>query len=412
MLVPLGTDEPLRKTAWCTYGVIAINLFCFIFLTQTVPDYSFFPAGYDTSQIEPEFMPMMTAPHEAMPLGRNGLAWYQFITFQFANTGFWTLIGHMLFLFALGRTLENKIGHIAFLALYLLGGAFAGLCHITLSVYPVSGSAGSICAVAAAFLVVVPNSTVKVFYFIYLIGFLEVSGLTFVLAYVGFDLLFTFSGTRHSQGSFTVVYISHLAGYVFGLAAGFAALLTGLVPKSHNDLLHMIQQYKRRQAFKAQIREGNQPWMNPKENATILSKVLAADGTPVSPQKQQILSLRAEIFEKITGTQFESAAALYDQLLTLDPSQTLTRQPQFDLANHLFATNKYPQAVAAYERFLETYKTDPDRHQVQLVLAIIYTRYLNTPQKARDLLNQFADELTDPGQKDLVKTLREELGAG
>jgi membrane associated rhomboid family serine protease len=409
MLIPLGTDQPLRKTAWCTYGLIAINFFCHFFLTQTVPDYSLFPPGVDTAHIDPQFMPMTTVPHESMPLVRNGLAWYQFITFQFANTGLLILIGHMIFLFGLGRALENKIGHVGFLAIYLLGGAFAGLCHITATVYPVSGAAGSVCAVAAAFLVIMPNTVVRVLYFIYFIGVIELSGLTFVLAYVGFDLLFTFSGIRSSQGAFSVVYITHVAGYAFGLAAGFGLLLTGLVPKSHNDLIHMIQQYRRRQAFAEQVRSSGQPWLNPVEGKTDISRVLVGSGAPLTPRQEEVLKLRAQILEQVGATRFDAASGLYDKLLEIDPTQTLTRQAQFDLANHLFSAGRHDRAAVAYERFLETYKTDPDCQQIKLVLAIIYTRYTRQPQKARDLLDGLAGDFLDTGQKELVKTLREEL---
>ncbi len=410
MFFPIGTDEPIRREAWCTYAIIVITALCFFLLHDNV---RILPDSLQNQNIDLDspsldrFAFYQWQCPTWMPLKNPGFVWYQLFTYQFAHAGIMHLVMNMVFLFAFGRPLENKLGHFAFLALYLVGGSFAGLAHILTSSAPVIGASGSVCAVTGAFLALLPNANVRVVYFFYVtMGVLEVTGLTLILTYFCIDLIMTVLSIRSAHGAFSVAYTAHLGGYIFGILLGLTLLKLKIIPTSHNDLLHMITQYRRRQEFRRVNQSGKRPWLNSPPDITGV-----AANNPTSSEKEQILQLRAQISKKAQAQDFDAACDLYLRLLTIDPGQTLTRQTQHDLANHFFSTHKHAQAAQAYERFLDTYKADPDKSQIQLMLTILYLRYLNQPDKARAILDEATPLLTETDHKNLAASLREELGS-
>ncbi|MDP6058687.1 MAG: hypothetical protein QGH33_07330, partial [Pirellulaceae bacterium] len=83
---------------------------------------------------------------------------------------------------------------------------------------------------------------------------------------------------------------------------------------------------------------------------------------------------------------------------------------QLDLANHLMERQRYDLASRAYELFLTAYKKYTQHEQVELILALIYVRYLDHPERARELLNVALPCLQDSQQKDLAERILGELG--
>jgi hypothetical protein len=78
-----------------------------------------------------------------------------------------------------------------------------------------------------------------------------------------------------------------------------------------------------------------------------------------------------------------------------------------DIANQLMSEHRAAEAARAYEQFLTHYSTTYEySEQVELMLGILYSRYLHDPPKAVEHLQKAAPRLTDPGQ---VQMCREEL---
>ena len=50
----------------------------------------------------------------------------QFFTYQFLHANPMHIIGNMLFLYIFGNNVNDKMGHLGYLAFYLAGGVFAG----------------------------------------------------------------------------------------------------------------------------------------------------------------------------------------------------------------------------------------------------------------------------------------------
>jgi len=75
---------------------------------------------------------------------------YSLLTSMFLHGGWLYLIGNMLYLWVFGDNIEAVIGHIGYLAFYLLGGLAASAAHIALnadSSVPSISASGAITAV-------------------------------------------------------------------------------------------------------------------------------------------------------------------------------------------------------------------------------------------------------------------------
>ena len=91
------------------------------------------------------------------------------------------------------------------------------------------------------------------------------------------------------------------------------------------------------------------------------------------------------------------------ELRAIDPNQVLSRQNQLDLANHLYEQDLHAAAADAYEGFLRVYpKADQVKH-VTLILGLLYSRYLNRPDRAEPYLKQVIDRLHEGKEVELAK---------
>ena len=67
---------------------------------------------------------------------------------------------------------------------------------------------------------------------------------------------------------------------------------------------------------------------------------------------------------------------------------------------------QWEQAARAYELFLARYGNCQFSEQVELMLGVIYARYINKPEKAVKYLRSARDKIHDSGQ---VKMCNDEL---
>ena len=77
----------------------------------------------------------------------------------------------------------------------------------------------------------------------------------------------------------------------------------------------------------------------------------------------------------------------------------MTRQTQLDIANQLFSDGQYPAAADAYELYLRTYPKADQIQNVELILGIVYARYLNRYDRAKEVLTMALPKLH--AQRDL-----------
>ncbi len=145
-------------------------------------------------------------------------AWATLLTYQFLHGGFWHLLGNMLFLWVFGDNVEDSMGHLRFLAFYLLCGALAVGVHL-IGVgdvrQPLIGASGAVSGVIAAYLMLFPKGKVLILAFNWLPIRLPV---WLVLGFwIGMQVFSFASGGSDGGG---VAWLAHIGG----LGAGAALL--------------------------------------------------------------------------------------------------------------------------------------------------------------------------------------------
>ena len=152
------------------------------------------------------------------------------LTSIFLHGGWLHLLGNMLFLWIFGNNIEDRFGHLPFLAFYAAGGIAAALAQVAIdpsSTVPLIGASGAIAAVLGAYFVFYPGARITslvflgFFYQVLNVPAIVVLGYWFVLQLIdGFASL----GADTAQGG--VAFFAHIGGFVAGMAV--ALVLRGL----------------------------------------------------------------------------------------------------------------------------------------------------------------------------------------
>ena len=324
---------------------------------------------------------------------------WQFISYAFLHGGYMHIIGNMFFLYLFGNNVNDKLGHVGYLCIYLAGGVFSGIGHLLVGGGNVLGASGAVAAVTGAYLVLFPQTLITVLYWFFFIGTLELPALYFI----AFKMIILDNVIIRYTTS-AVAYDAHLAGYAFGIASMLALLATGLIKASNFDLWAMLKRWNRRRVYRDTVSGGYDPFGSRVTAKPVKAKEVG--GAADKEQDPRIGQVRNEISRRIAERNVPAAADLYLELMGLDSRQVLPRQHLLDIANQLASENKPGESARAYEQFLEHYGTYEYAEQVQLMLGILYSRYLEAPGPAVKYLEAAAEKLSDPGQ---LKMCRDEL---
>ena len=233
MIIPLRTDSPLRSTPYMNWGLIAANVVVFM-TTMANPHIA---GGFGLSPRQPQL--------------------YQFFTYQFLHDGWLHIGGNMLFLYIFGNNVNDRLGHIGYLALYLAGGVFAGVSYVVTSSGlsgQMVGASGSISAVTGAFLVLLPRSNVTIVYFFYLVGMTEIASAWLIAGYFALDIY------ENLRSRDSVAHMAHVGGTVFGFVICAGLLTFSLLPRDPFDVVAMFKRWNRRRQYRDMVAGGYDPF--------------------------------------------------------------------------------------------------------------------------------------------------------
>lgn len=317
---------------------------------------------------------------------------WQFISYAFLHGSLMHIFGNMYFLYLFGNNVNDKLGSMGYLCLYLGGAVFAGIGHTLLHENPVLGASGAVAAITGAYLVLFPQTVITVIYWFIFIGTLEISALYFI----AFKLIVWDNLVEPKFSVAAVAYDAHLAGYAFGVLAMILLYALKLIDSNYTDLWSMIRQWNRRRKFRGTVSGEYDPFRGRVARKPIRVKVRK---DPVqNDQSDKISQLRTEISGFINGRNLPEAANRYLELIDLDSEQFLPRQHQLDISNQLMSMGTWEESATAYEVFLSHYSSYEHVEQVRLMLGVVYSRYLDKPDKAITQLELAKDKLTDSGQ--------------
>lgn len=381
MILPIRTDSPLRRTPYMNWAIIAAN--CVVFAIQCVQN----PQS-----------PADSAFTQPLILQAADPRLWQYFTYAFLHANLLHIFGNMLFLYIFGNNINDRMGNLGYLAFYLAGGVFAGIGYVAVEHQgSVLGASGAVAAVTGAYLILMPRSNITILYWFFIIGQTEIASLWFILFFFALDLLGE-TAPQFMGGSAAVAHMAHISGTLFGAAVCIALLATRLLPRDQFDVVALAQRWNRRRTYRDLVSRGFDPF-----GPTAAAGKSGAPPAPPDPATQQIMDLRGRISTAVVGHDLPQAASLYQELMALDPNQVLARNVQLDIANFLASRQLYPQAAHAYEQLLRFYPKYEQIEQVQLMLGMIYARYLNQPQKAKECLTHALTRLHVQRDVDLAR---------
>jgi membrane associated rhomboid family serine protease len=165
VFIPLSDDNPLRsiRFQWVTVGLIAANVLVFIWQNAAVGEsvaasFALIPAELVEVRI---FGGPAHGPMDALAIAEG----WTLITYMFLHGDIFHLASNMLFLWVFGDNVEDALGHLRFLAFYLMCGVVAGLTHaymLPTSKLPLIGASGAVAGVIGAYLMLHPRVMVWV----------------------------------------------------------------------------------------------------------------------------------------------------------------------------------------------------------------------------------------------------------
>lgn len=147
----------------------------------------------------------------------EGLGWGALFTSMFLHGSWGHLLGNMLFLAIFGNNVEDSMGHLRYLAFYLLCGLAAALAQVWInpaSGMPMVGASGAISGVMGAYVLFYPGARVRTWippFFVVDLPALVVLGYWFLT-----QLLLGTATVGLTDGG--VAYWAHIGGFVTGLA--------------------------------------------------------------------------------------------------------------------------------------------------------------------------------------------------
>jgi membrane associated rhomboid family serine protease len=384
MIIPFRTDSPLRRTPYMNWALIAANFVVyFIQLAHNPQD-----AG------DSEFV-------QRLMLQSADPRLWQYVTYAFLHANLLHIVGNMLFLYIFGNNINDRMGNLGYLAFYLAGAVVAGIGYVLFDRHgPVLGASGAVAAVTGAYLILLPKSNISVFYFFFFVGVIEVASLWFILVFFMMDILGEVA-PQFMGGAEAVAHVAHISGTLFGAALCTILLATGMLPRDQFDIVALAQRWNRRRVYRDVVASGYDPFgYGPARRA-------GGQTTPPPPPDaatQRILDLRAQISLAAAAHDLANAAQGYQELIAIDPNQVLSRSAQMDIANFLASRHEYPQAAAAYEQLLRFYPTYEQIEQVDLMLGMIYGRYLNQPDRAKENLRRAISRMHFSRDLELAKS--------
>jgi membrane associated rhomboid family serine protease len=225
-MFPIGDENEQQGIAYITIGLIVLNVLAW-FLELSQPSGAQLQSFIEAWGVVPrEFSAGRDLP-PAIPYPY----WVTLMTSMFLHGGWGHLGGNMLFLWIFGDNVDHRVGHVRFLAFYLVCGVAAGLAHIVFnsgSIVPTVGASGAISGVLGGYLVMFPRNRVYVMTYggVATVPAIMMLGLWIVLQFInGFGSV---ADTPETGG---VAYLAHIGGFVAGMIlAPLMAMMSGRSP--------------------------------------------------------------------------------------------------------------------------------------------------------------------------------------
>lgn len=286
-IIPIGSEEGVRRLPFATIGLIAVNVVVWLItalvihgqvsalerkeqeiiqflspylytIMENAPDIM---SSQDLDEVMQKIEEMDLFPEDSEEAGRwhrltdefralqgrflyhrygftpRSFDLFKLLTYMFIHGGFFHLAFNMLYLWMVGCNIEDDWSWKIFLGLYLISGAAAGLMHAGMfpnSPIPLIGASGAIAGIMGAFMIRHFKTKIRFAYFIWIIitrpyygTFPLYAGIALPIWFLGQFLSIKLSGGAESG----TAYWAHVGGFLFGAAVGIAFKFLGIEKK-------------------------------------------------------------------------------------------------------------------------------------------------------------------------------------
>jgi len=246
MLFPFHDDNPTVRAPVATVGLIALNVLAFVYVSRLPAEKQqdvVYHQGFVPARIE-----QLRRPHvleiqlrEQVPVGRAPRGQLivrqrvhtieleadrpeilaSLVTCMFLHGGWLHLLGNMWFLWVFGNNVEDRLGRLLFLLVYLGGGLIATACHWTVysdSLTPVIGASGAVAAVLGAYAITWPWARVHTLVFLFFfITVIDIPALVVLGVWFAGQLLAGMQALKHAAAATGVAWWAHIGGFAAGV---------------------------------------------------------------------------------------------------------------------------------------------------------------------------------------------------
>ncbi|MBV9450933.1 MAG: rhomboid family intramembrane serine protease [Streptosporangiaceae bacterium] len=244
MVLPVHDVNPVRRTPWVTYGLVAANVIVLLFIPASHTSVTGSSTQAQLCSQQAFYDRYAAIPHELisdqqLPLvvtGQPGpnpdtclvsrppyhkVPALSVLFSMFLHAGWLHLLGNMLFLVIFGNNIEDRFRKIPYLLFYLAAGYIAAYGFALAnqsSVQPLIGASGAIAGVLGAYLVLYPRA--RVWSLVPFLFFIPVRIPAWLVLGMWFVLQWVYSAGYGASGTGSVAYLAHIFGFGFGVVVG------------------------------------------------------------------------------------------------------------------------------------------------------------------------------------------------
>ena len=260
MVIPVYDVNPVRRTPWVTYALIAANVIIFLLtptsrtfvahgdtLVQTCQQEAFY---HQYGAIPREMLhnrQLAVVPNGNVGQGPSGPGCVvgpptyrkdpilSVLFAMFLHGGWLHLIGNMLFLWVFGNNVEDRLGRFRFLGFYLLCGyvaAYGFALATPTSVQALIGASGAVAGVLGAYIVLYPRA--RVWSLVPFLLFIPLRMSAWIVLGLWFVIQGLYSSGYAVSGGGAVAYLAHVVGFTLGVLVGLVLKETGPHPPHHS----------------------------------------------------------------------------------------------------------------------------------------------------------------------------------
>ena len=219
-MFPLHDENPTKLLPISTFAVITACTGVWIFLQGAgISGETFYSSMCSLGAIPADITGSMSVTERQGPCPLGGFGWATLFTSSFSHGSWFHLIGNMWFLWIFGNNIEDAMGHMRFMAFFILTGLIADGAHIFLSPdssIPTVGASGAISGIMGAYFILYPKARIETFVFYNVV---PIPAWAFLGIWMGMQFLGL--GAHETGDGGGIAYAAHLGGLFAGLGLVF-----------------------------------------------------------------------------------------------------------------------------------------------------------------------------------------------